>query len=335
MLAGGHHQTKNDIDDDGWYDLAGYTRGVVRPRVFWDNAKGRSGFATVGLTSESRRGGVVVDDARRFGHPEAIDTMRADLGGSYQEILNDSLVLTGRLAATLQRHDHLFGSITERDRHTNVFAEAAIRGAAGRHTWVGGVAFERESYDPLDVPQFAYFHRVPGVFAQDDIQWSDWLTVSASARLDLHHTYGTFFSPRVAALIHRDGWTSRISAGTGYFASTPLTEETEAAGLSGLAMPAPLEAETGKSYSIDVTRSLGIVSITGTVFGSSIAHPIEVERETSYQIYNLDRPTSNLGFELLGTMRQAPFALTGTYAFVRSREAGGEWRGRSAVDAAS
>ncbi len=106
----------------------------------------------------------------RFGHPEAIDTMRADLGGSYQEILSDSLVLTGRLAATLQRHDHLFGSITERDRHTNVFAEAAMRGAAGRHTWVGGVAFERESFDPLDVPQFAYFHRVPGVFAQDDIQ---------------------------------------------------------------------------------------------------------------------------------------------------------------------
>ena len=323
LLAGGHHQSKNDIDDDGWYDLAGYTRGVVRPRVFWDNGKGGSGFATVGLTSESRRGGVVVDDVRRFGHPEAIDTMRADLGGSYQEILNDSLVVTGRLAATLQRHDHLFGSIAERDRHTNVFAEAAIRGAAGRHTWVGGVAFERESYDPLDVPQFAYFHRVPGVFAQDDIQWSDWLTVSASARLDLHHTYGTFFSPRVAALMHRDGWTSRISAGTGYFASTPLTEETEAAGLSGLAMPAPLEAETGKSYSIDVTRSLGIVSITGTVFGSSIAHPIEVERETSYQIYNLDRPTSNLGFELLGTMRRAPFALTGTYAFVRSREDAG------------
>ncbi len=162
-----------------------------------------------------------------------------------------------------------------------------------------------------------------GCSRQDDIHWNDWLTVSASARLDLHHTYGTFFSPRVAALIHRDGWTSRISAGTGYFASTPLTEETEAAGLSGLAMPAPLEAETGKSYSIDVTRSLGIVSITGTLFGSSIAHPIEVERETPTGSTTSIAPTSNLGFELLGTMRQAPFALTGTYAFVRSREQAG------------
>ena len=48
LLVGGHHQTKNDIDDDGWYDLAGYTRGVVRPRVFWDDGQGRSGWATVG-----------------------------------------------------------------------------------------------------------------------------------------------------------------------------------------------------------------------------------------------------------------------------------------------
>jgi len=320
LLAGGHHQSKNDIDDDGWYDLSGYTRGVLRPRAFWDNARGRSGWATAGVTSESREGGVVIGEARPFGRPESIDTLRVDAGGSYQEIVNDSLVLTGRLAATLQRHENFFGSTRERDRHTNVFAEAALRGVAGRHTWVGGVAFERESFDPLDVPQFAYFHRVPGVFAQDDFLWTDWLTLSASARVDLHHTYGTFFSPRIAALIRREGWTSRVSAGTGFVASTPLTEETEAAGLSRLMMTAPLEAETGKSFSIDVTRAIGIASITGTMFGSSVAHSIQVERESAYQIFNSDQSATNVGVELLTTVRQAPYALTGTYTFVQSRE---------------
>ena len=68
--------------------------------------------------------------------------------------------------------------------------------------------------------------------------------VPASARLDLHHTYGAFFRPRVSGLIRWHGWTSRVSAGTGYFASTPLSEETEAAGLTRLSMPKPLEAET-------------------------------------------------------------------------------------------
>jgi outer membrane receptor for ferrienterochelin and colicins len=330
LLIGGHHQTKNDIDNDGWYDLAGYTRGVIRPRIFWDNGEGRTGSATAGLTREDRDGGAVDDGAAGavFGR-EAVDTTRVDFGATYQEVLRDSLLLSGRVAATLQRHDYVFATVSESDRHTNVFAEASLRGTRGRHTWVGGVAFERESFDPLQVPQFAYFHRVPGVFAQDDIAWNDWLTLSASARLDLHHTYGTFFSPRVSALIRRNGWTSRASAGTGYFASTPLTEETEAAGLSRLSMPQPLEAETGKSFSIDVTRAVGPVSITATMFGSSIAHAIEVERESAYQIGNADRAATNIGMELLATARRAPFALTGTYAFVRAREEEGGVRRES------
>ena len=330
LTTGLHYQLKNDIDDDGWYDLAGYSRFVVRPRLFWEDGKTRSGWLTVGYTGENRYGGAVSDalppQLQGVDYREAIDTTRVDVGGLYQEIFRGSLVFNGRVAATLQRHEHVFGPISEHDRHTNVFAEASLRGVHGRHTWVGGVAFERESFDPLDVPQFAYFHRVPGLFAQDDMRLLDWLTVSASARLDLHHTYGTFFSPRASALMRWNGWTSRVSAGTGYFASTPLTEETEAAGLTRLSMPAPLDAETGKSYSIDVTHRVGMVSLTGTIFGSSVNHALQVERESTYEITNADLSATTAGIELLATWRQAPYALTGTYSFVRSREPDGDVR---------
>lgn len=322
LLAGGHRQSKNDIDDDGWYDLSGYTRGVMRGRLFWDDGKGTSAWGTAGLTSEGREGGAVSDNslALRIGGPESIDTTRGDAGVFAQRIVAGKYVVTGRIAATFQRHDHLFGSLHERDRHTNVFGETAIRGAVGRHTLVAGAAFERESYDPLEVPRFNYFHRAPGFFFQDDIQWSDWLTVSAGARADLHHTYGTFFSPRVSALVRGDGWTSRVSAGQGFFASTPLTEETEAAGLSALSMPKPLIAERGTSFSADVTRVIGSASVTATLFGSRVSNAISVERETAYTITNADEPSTNIGLELLATMRRAPFAVTGTYSYVRSRE---------------
>jgi len=330
LTTGLHYQLKNDIDDDGWYDLPGYSRFVVRPRLFWEDGKTRSAWLTVGVTGENRYGGAVSDalppQLQGIDYREAIDTTRLDVGGLYQEIFRGTLIFNGRVAGTLQRHDHVFGPTTEHDRHTNVFAEASLRGVRGRHTWVGGVAFERESFDPLDVPQFAYFHRVPGLFAQDDIRWLDWLTVSASARLDLHHTYGTFFSPRLSALMRWNGWTSRVSAGTGYFASTPLTEETEAAGLTRLSMPLPLEAETGGSYSIDVTRQVGLVSLTGTLFGSSVSHALEVERESVYEITNADQSATTAGFELLATWRQAPYAVTGTYSFVHSREQDGDTR---------
>jgi outer membrane receptor for ferrienterochelin and colicins len=325
LLAGGHRQSKNDIDDDGWYDLSGYSRGVVRGRLFWEDGERTSAWGTLGLTSEGREGGAVADDslALRVGGPEAIDTTRGDAAVFVQHIAADRFVMTARIAATFQRHDHLFGTLHERDRHTNVFGETAVRGAFGRHTMVVGAAFERESFDPLEVPRFNYFHRAPGFFVQDDIQWNDWLTVSAGGRLDIHHTYGSFFSPRVAALVHRDGWTSRFSVGRGFFASTPLTEETEAAGLSRLSMPVPLVAESGTSFSADVTRLVGPATITATFFGSRVSDPIAVERETAYEITNAAEPTTNIGLELLATMRRAPFALTGTYSYVRSREEDG------------
>ena len=328
LLASGHYQAQNDIDDDDWFDLAGYTRGVFRPRVFFDDGAGNSGWATIGVTMESREGGAAEGSALRAqtGGPEAIDTSRLDVGGAYQKVVGDRYLVSARVAGTLQEHEHLYFTVEERDRHANVFAEFAVRGSSGIHTWVGGAAFERESFDPLDVEQFAYFYRVPGFFAQDDIRWTDWLTLSASARLDVHSTYGTFFSPRVSALVRHNGWTSRVSAGHGFYASSPQTEETEAAGLSRLVIPRPLEAETGNSFSADITRIVRGVSITATMFASSVERAVTVERESAYELFNADGPATNVGMELLGTWRQAPFALTGTYAYVRSREQDGDLR---------
>src|SRR5438094_382811 len=59
LLAGGHGQQRTDVDGDGWADLAAYARGVVRPRLFWDNHAGATFFATAGVTAENRNGGTM------------------------------------------------------------------------------------------------------------------------------------------------------------------------------------------------------------------------------------------------------------------------------------
>jgi outer membrane receptor for ferrienterochelin and colicins len=322
LLAGGHWQEQTDVNDEGWSDLAGYARAVVRPRIFWDGSNGRRFFATAGATWEDRRGGTqpgAVLAATGEAYREALDTQRFDVGALGQTLIRNRYVVTARAAVARQRHEHEFGETRERDRHDTAFGEVAIRGAAGRHTWVGGMAVERDRYAPTDVPRFAYSFVTPGVFAQDDIDLRSWLSVSVSARADFHSEYGAFFSPRVSALARSGEWTTRVSVGRGFFAATPLTEETEAAGLSRLTLAAPLRAERGMSASLDVTRTVGPASITGTLFGSRIADPVEVDRET-YVLGNLDDATTNIGAELLGTLRRAPFALTGTYTYVRSRE---------------
>ena len=323
MLAGGHFQNLTDVDDDGWADLPDFARGVFRPRLFWEDGKGRSFFSTVGLTTEDRKGGTTgAGEAyeSRITHVEAIDTLRVDGGFVGRTVLAGRYVLTARGAASTQSHDHQFGEIIERDRHNTLFGEAAIRGAAGRHTWVAGAAIERHTYTARDVPRFDYAFTIPGVFVQDDVELTGWWSGSASARVDAHSEYGWFVSPRISSLMRGGNWTGRVSFGTGFFGPSALTEETEAAGLTKLQMPRELEAERGRSLSVDVTRTAGPLSTTATFFRSSISHPLYVERTTEYAIGNLSDPTTNTGVELLGTLRRAPFALTGSYTYVQARE---------------
>jgi iron complex outermembrane receptor protein len=260
VLGGGHWQERSDRDDDGWADLAGYSRELLRPRFYWDGGNGRTALLTGGITYENRSGGTMPEavlSATGDPYREALDTRRYDLGGNAQLLIADRYVVTTRFSASARRHEHRFGEIRERDRHELLFGEVSLRGSYRRHTWVAGVAAERDAYQPIDVPRFAYEYVSPGVFVQDDVNIASWLSVSASARADFHNRFGTFFSPQVSALLRWAGWTSRVSAGQGFFAPSPLTEETEAAGLTCLAVPAPLRAERGRSASFDVTRGFG------------------------------------------------------------------------------
>jgi iron complex outermembrane receptor protein len=323
LLGSGDWQELNDINHDGWSDMAGYSRGVVRPRLFWDNGNGWTGFLTAGLTYEDRTGGTLpgsVLKATGAPYTEALNTRRYDMGGNLQKVVRQRYIITARFAASLQDHDHRFGDVRERDRHELLFGELTARGTFHRNTWVLGIAAERDVFLPRDVSRFTYRYATPGIFAQDDFEVARWLSVSASARIDFQNEYGTFFSPRVSVLLRWRGWTSRISAGQGFFAPTPLTEETEAAGLSRLTIPKPLVAERGRSASVDLSRKFGPVNYSVTVFDSSVRHPINVERGGVYRLVNLLEPTHNVGVEFLGALRKAAFSATVSYTYVHSRQ---------------
>ena len=328
LLVGGHWQQQNDVDDDGWADLAGYSRAIVRPRVFWSDGTGRSLFATGGAMWEQRHGGTMpsaVLGPTGAPYPESLETTRFDGGVVAQMPVAGRYVVTARMSATGKDEDYLRGDVREHDVQDTFFAELAVRGTAPRQTWVGGVAFERSTLDPRDDPRFAYQYNVPGVFMQDDIEVQRWLTLSVSGRLDVHSAFGTFVSPRVSALVRDGGWTSRVSIGSGFFAPTALTEETEAAGLARLTVDGPLKAERGRSASFDLTRTQGPLSLTATFFRYEVHDPAVVDRAT-YTLATLGEPTINTGLETVATIRHPPFSLTGTYTYVHSREGVGTGR---------
>jgi outer membrane receptor for ferrienterochelin and colicins len=323
LIGGGHWQSQNDLNADTWSDLAGYSRGVVRPRVFWTNGAGASFFGTVGYMFEDRNGGTIgnaILPPAGVPYEEGLASQRIDGGFVGQVLVNERALVTMRGALSEQRHHHVFGENREDDTHRSAFAELTMRRSWGPHVFVAGAALEREEYRSQQIAQFDYRHWIPGAFAQADLELRQWLSISGSARFDHHGAYGSFLSPRVSMLVRKNGWISRVSAGGGFLGPTPLTEETEAAGLSRLSIPIALQAERGRSVSADLTRMQGPFTVTITGFGSRIAHPVHVDRTNGLVMTNLAEPAKTAGLELLGTFRRAPFSVTGTYGLVRAHE---------------
>jgi iron complex outermembrane receptor protein len=133
--------------------------------------------------------------------------------------------------------------------------------------------------------------------------------MSASARLDAHSEFGAFLSPRLSALFRPDeAWRMRVSAGRGYFAPTPFTEETDATGLAPVAPLGPLDAERADNVSADVTWARAPFDMTATVFWSRVEGALDV-RETGradypVEVVNTDGTTVTRGTELVAHLRR-------------------------------
>ncbi|WP_213803236.1 TonB-dependent receptor [Granulicella sp. dw_53] len=329
LLGMGDWQIARDLNNVGWADLAGYNRGVVRPRFFWDNGKGNSGLITNGFTYEDRTGGTLPGrglPATGLPYIESLHSVREDIGVSSQMLVAGKYVVALRGSYSSQQHRHLFGDDLERDRHELLFAEASIRGAHGKQSWVAGGAYERDAYRPKDVPVYRYTYRNPGIFVQDDIQAAHWLTFSLGARADFHSQYGTLFSPRFAALMRGHRWTSRLSLGQGFSTPSALTEDTEAAGLRRLTVIAPLFVERGRGLTFDLTRNWAHWTATSTLFASNVHHPLYTEQQTAYTLRNLADATENIGVENVATWREGEFSAVASYTFTHAREKPGTVR---------
>jgi len=95
LLAGAHSQSVTDIDGDGWADLPRYRRLTLRPRLTWDDGKGKSLYATIGGMAEDRGGGTIGDKLAPDGKPfqEKLRTGRVD-GGVVGRLLLGSRVIS-------------------------------------------------------------------------------------------------------------------------------------------------------------------------------------------------------------------------------------------------
>jgi outer membrane receptor for ferrienterochelin and colicins len=325
VTAGIHHQDEQDLDDDGWIDLAGYERRSVRPRFYWQDDNGANLYVTLGAMTEQRNGGTlgeaIVPDGNEFSQTQ--DTLRTDVGFIYDQPLGEVVNLSVRGSAMKQDHQHEFGAVQEDDKHKSTLIESSLSGYSDQTAWLIGLAFQSEKFESDTFPEFNYSYQVPGLFSQLDYEATDDISMSLSARTDWHSEYGTQLSPRISLLYSPENWTIRGAYGQGFFAPSPFIEDIDEAGLSRLAPLENLEEERASTVSIDISYVLGNIETSLTLFASDINNVTELDvinsvGETSgkqVRIVNAAGESEISGAELLLRYRWRDIKFTGSYLY--------------------
>ena len=332
VTGGIHHQQEQDLDNDGWIDMAGYERGSIRPRVYWQGDKGQNLYVTLGAMKEQRTGGTLneaaLPDESTF--QQNLDTLRTDIGFVYDQPLSLDLNLNMRGSAMHQQHDHQFGPVFEDDTHKSYLMESSLSGYANQAAWLVGVAYQSETFKSETFPAFDYSYRVPGLFSQVDYEARDDLSLSLSARADWHSEFSTQISPRISVLYSPDNWTIRGAYGTGFFAPSPFIEDIDEAGLSRLAPLENLEEEQATTASVDISYIAGNSETSVTLFGSDIKKVTELEEidnpfahnDKQVRLVNTSGVSEIRGAELLMRYRWHDIKFTGSYLYTdATREA--------------
>ena len=325
VTSGIHHQSEQDLDDDGWIDMAGYERGTIRPRVYWQGEDGANLYFTLGVMSENRNSGTSEETTLADGKSFALsqDTLRTDIGFIFDKPIGETLNINVRGSAMNQDHEHVFGSVLEEDNHESYMLESSLSGYSDKTAWLVGAAFQSEKFESQTFNEFDYSFQTPGVFSQVDYEANDEVSLSLSARADWHSEYGTQVSPRISVLYQPEHWVFRGAYGKGFFAPTPFIEDIDEVGLSRLIPLQNLQAEQATTSSVDVSYIDGNLETSMTLFASDIENVTELQVinesdrdiEKQVQIVNSPGVSEIRGAELLLRYRWQDIKFTGSYLF--------------------
>jgi iron complex outermembrane receptor protein len=279
LLASGTDQGAFDVDDDGWADQARARRFGVRPRLNAFDAQGRSLFVTAGYGYDSRQGGTLGTALTPAGTPfrEALTSRRADIGATANVPLRDSGRVALRFAVSTSSRRREFGTGPVEDESAATgFLELTRLIATSRGTTVIGSAVQLDRFE--NAVNGAYDHRwiTPSLFATTERTMGP-LTLSASVRGDAHPEAGLQVTERLAALAKpAEGWSVRLSAGTGFAAPAATIEETEAIGLRAVRPGAQLKRERSLGTMLDINGQVAGMELLVTAYGSFIREAIQL-----------------------------------------------------------
>ena len=279
LLASGTVQGSADVDGDGWTDQPEAQRWGVRPRLTATDDRGRRLFVTAGYGYDNRQGGTLGPAVTPQGTPfwEGLTSRRADVGATATVHLSERGSAAFRFALSTSSRRREFGTgPLEEEGATTGFLELTRSVASSRRTTVLGSAVQLDDFE--NSLNSAYDHRwiTPSLFVTTEHVLGP-MILSASVRGDAHPDAGLQVTERLAALAKpAQGWSVRLSAGTGFAPPSATTEETEATGLRFIRPAGGLRSERSVGSMLDVSGEIANAELLITAYGSLIRDAIQL-----------------------------------------------------------
>ncbi len=226
-----YNQYRMDFNDDGFTDIPLNQRLSVFNKWQINNKEGRKSFSLgIRYLNEDRFGGQLdwqpSDRGSDVVYGESILTERFELIGSYIfPVKNRNLKLD--FSANRHFQDSYYGDVSYTALQDVLFANLIYeKKLTPRNYLVSGVSNKYQVYEdntPSNTNEATY---VPGIFAQNEFNWTENRVLLIGTRLDYHQRHGLIFSPRVSLKQTIKDYTNiRFNYGTGFRQVYLFTED--------------------------------------------------------------------------------------------------------------
>jgi outer membrane receptor for ferrienterochelin and colicins len=311
-------QVRDDIDRDGWAEIAGFDRYGARSRLTLHGAEGRYAYLTLGATNEDRYGGSVGDrSSSNAGFALRLGTRRRDAGLVARLSPSDESETMLRGSVSREGDVRQVGTRVDDYAYGNAWFELTRAGRIDAHDWVLGTSAEERRFDFRRRRDLEYSRKSAGLFVEDAYQVSDRFSLHASGR----HEWGDFEgrnSARFAAL-YRGGpsWSLRMSIGGGQAMPGYALPEVSDYGPGALTLKTALKTESATTTSIDVDWHPEDIEIDLGLFDGRIRRALDVRRVgLLFEVFNRSGNIEFRGMESTVRFVEGPWHMIGSWTMI-------------------
>ncbi len=274
-----------DVNDDNFTDVTQQQRVSVFTKLDFERKASRQASLALRYVYEDRWGGELQWNKGLRGsdqvYGESIYTNRVELLGNYQlPVPGEKLTLDYSYNYHLQ--DSYYGIYKYlADQHV-AFTQLRWDKKIGRHDLLAGIPFRFTYYDDntpgtsmggdTGTRNFPMQTFLPGFFIQDEMKFSEQLTVLGGLRYDHHSHHGDIFSPRLSVKYSPDNNnTFRLSTGNGFRVVNLFTEDHAAlTGARSVVIQNALKPEqswnVNLNYAAQLTHDTGFIGFDASAF---------------------------------------------------------------------